>query len=114
MKFNFIATTFRYHEESLIDELKDLFYEFEDLSVIFNQTNIDGIIVGTCLKDPIDFVLFLRNKIKNVPWEIRYLLRFIPIEKVILSDIIKIKEVSQFLMSKIPSDATFKIVIEKR
>ena len=114
MQFNFIATTFRYHEESLIDELKDLFYEFEDLSVIFNQTNIDGIIVGTCLKDPIDFVLFLRNKIKNVPWEIRYLLRFIPIEKVILSDIIKIKEVSQFLMSKIPSDATFKIVIEKR
>ena len=65
MKFNFIATTFRYHEESLIDELKDLFYEFEDLSVIFNKTNIDGLIIGSCLKDPIDFILFLRNKIKE-------------------------------------------------
>ena len=41
MKFNFIATTFRYHEESLIDELKDLFNEFEDLSVIFNKTGIE-------------------------------------------------------------------------
>jgi len=114
MKFNFIATTFRYHEESLIDELKDLFYEFEDLSVIFNKTSIDGLIVGLCLKDPMDFVLFLRKKIKNVPWEIRYLLRFIPVEKVVLTDIIKIKEISQFLMNKIPSDATFKIIIEKR
>ena len=114
MKFNFIATTFRYHEESLIDELKDLFNEFEDLSVIFNKTNIDGIIIGSCLKDPIDFVLFLRNKIKNVPWEIRYLLRFIPVEKVVLTDINKIKEISQFLMKKIPSDTTFKIIIEKR
>ena len=82
MNFNFIATTFRYHEDSLIDELKDLFYEFEDLSVICNKTNIDGIIVGSCLKNPIDFVLFLRNKIRDVPWEIRYLLRFLPVEKV--------------------------------
>jgi tRNA acetyltransferase TAN1 len=114
MKFNFIATTFRYQEDSLIDELKDLFYEFEDLSVTFNKTNIDGLIIGFCLKDPMDFVILLRNKIKNVPWEIRYLLRFIPVEKVVLTDIIKIKETSQFLMKKIPSDTTFKIVIEKR
>jgi tRNA acetyltransferase TAN1 len=114
MKFNFIATTFRYHEDSLIDELKDLFYEFEDLSVICNKTNIDGLIVGSCLKNPIDFVLFLRNKIKDVPWEIRYLLRFLPVEKVVLSDITKIKEISQVLMNKIPSNTTFKIIIEKR
>jgi tRNA acetyltransferase TAN1 len=114
MKFNFIATTFRYHENSLIDELNDLFCEFEDYYVIFNKTNIDGLIVGQSWKDPIEFVLFLKKKIKDVPWEIRYLLRFIPIEKVVLTDINKIKEVSQFLMEKIPSNNTFKIMIEKR
>jgi tRNA acetyltransferase TAN1 len=61
-----------------------------------------------------DFVFFLRKKIKDVPWEIRYLLRFIPVEKVVLTDILQIKEISQSLMKKIPSNTTFKIMIEKR
>ena len=114
MEFNFIATTFRYKEDDLMDELLELFDEFGDSSATINTTNIDGLVLGLCLNDPIDFILFLREKLKDVPWEIRYLLRFIPIEKVVLTDILEIKHISIELMKKIPVDDTFKILIEKR
>jgi tRNA acetyltransferase TAN1 len=114
LEFNFIATTFRYKEEDLIDELRELFYEFGDLSTNICTTNIDGLIVGHCLKDPIEFIFFIRQKLRDTPWEIRYLLRFIPIEKVVLTDILEIKDVSIELMNKIPSDGSLKIQIEKR
>ncbi|MER5175654.1 MAG: THUMP domain-containing protein [Candidatus Nitrosocosmicus sp.] len=114
MEFNFIATTFRYKEDDLMDELLELFNEFGDLSATISTTNIDGLVFGLCLNDPIDFIFFLREKLKDVPWEIRYLLRFIPIEKVVLTDILEIKNVSIELMKKIPVGDSFKILIEKR
>ncbi len=114
MEFNFIATTFRYKEDDVIDELKELFYEFGDLTADIRPTNIDGLVLGQCLKDPIEFIFFIREKLKDVPWEIRYLLRFIPIEKVVLTDIVEIKEISIELMKKIPFDGSLKIQIEKR
>ncbi len=64
--------------------------------------------------DPVKFIFYLREKLKDVPWEIRYLLRFLPIEKVVLTDILEIKEISIELMKKIPFDDSFKILIEKR
>lgn len=114
MEFNFIATTFRYKEDDLIDELRELFYEFGDLSANIRTTNIDGLVLGLSSKDPVEFIFFLRKKLKDVPWEIRYLLRFIPIEKVVLTDILEIKDVSIELMKKIPNNESFKILIEKR
>jgi tRNA acetyltransferase TAN1 len=114
MEFNFIATTFRYNEDALIDELGELFEEFGDLSTTVSATSIDGLVVGLCLKKPIDFILFLREKLKVAPWEIRYLLRFIPIERVILTSALEIKDVSVELMKKIPDNDSFKILIEKR
>jgi tRNA acetyltransferase TAN1 len=66
------------------------------------------------MMDPIKFIFFLREKLKDVPWEIRYLLRFLPIEKVVLTEISEIKEISVELAKKIPIDDSFKIIIEKR
>lgn len=117
MEFDFIATTFRYREDDLIEELKDLFNDYassSNLSICITKTSIDGLIVGFGLGDLLDFISFLRDKLKDAPWEIRYLLRFIPIEKVVLTDILKIREISKELLKKIPSNASFKILIEKR
>jgi tRNA acetyltransferase TAN1 len=114
MEFNFIATTFRYKEASLVEELDDLFAEFGDSSATTLTTSIDGLVVGVCLKDPVDFIFFLRKKLKDVPWDIRYLLRFIPIEHVVITDVSEIKNTSIELMKKIPNNHSFKILIEKR
>ena len=116
MKFNFIATTFRYREDDLVQELVELFKEHAagDLSLSINKTHIDGLVVGLGLTNILDFISFLRKKLKDTPWEIKYLLRFIPIEMVVVTDIAKIKETSKDLVNKIPVDTTFKILIEKR
>jgi tRNA acetyltransferase TAN1 len=53
VEFNFIATTFRYKEDAIIDELREIFYEFGELSATIHTTNIDGIVVGYCVKDPV-------------------------------------------------------------
>jgi tRNA acetyltransferase TAN1 len=116
LKFNFIATTFRYREDDLIQELVELFKEYTtgDSSLYVNKTNVDGLVVGLGLTNVIEFISFLRKKLKDDPWEIKYLLRFIPIERVVVTDIVKIKEASKDLVNKIPIDTTFKISIEKR
>ncbi len=100
VEFNFIATTFRYKEDDLIEELKEIFYEIGELSVIIHATNIDGIVIGYSVMDPVKFIVYLREKLKDVPWEIRYLLRFLPIEKVVLTEISEIKEISIELAEK--------------
>ncbi len=113
MDFNYIATTHRYREEDLVDELQTLFRDNGDTNATSNISHIDGLITGTT-NDSINFVNFLRYKLKDTPWEIRYLLRFIPIEKAIITNISEIKNIAIELSKKIPKDATFKILIEKR
>jgi tRNA acetyltransferase TAN1 len=114
VEFNFIATTFRFKEDDLVDEIKELFYEFGDLYAAVRTTHIDGLVVGLCSKDPIDFIVFLRDKLKDAPWDIRYLLRFIPVEKVVLANLSELKNISVELVKKVSNDESFKILVEKR
>ena len=50
MNFNFVATTFRFREEDLMDELEDLFYEFGETDLEVNETNVSGLIVALFFK----------------------------------------------------------------
>src|SRR6185437_5442817 len=108
MDFNYIATTHRYREEDLVDELQTLFSDNGDAYATAYVSNIDGLVTGT-INDSLNFVNFLRQKLKDAPWEIRYLLRFIPIEKVANTNMSEIKDISIELAKKIPIDTTFKI-----
>jgi tRNA acetyltransferase TAN1 len=116
MNFNFVATTFRFREEDLMDELEDLFYEFGETDLEVNETNVSGLIVGKSSKDPQEFITFLRTKLETSAWEIRYLLRFIPIQAVVVTEIENIKNALLKLVdeSAIPSNEPIKILIEKR
>ncbi len=114
MEFNFIATTFRFREDDLISELEDLFYIYGDTEVRISATNISGIVTGTSLMDTLGFPAFLRGKLRETPWEIRYLLRFIPIEKVAPSDIGNIRDTSIRLLERLQASDTVKILVEKR
>jgi tRNA acetyltransferase TAN1 len=116
MDFNFVATTFRFREEDLMDELEDLFYEFGETDLEVNETNVSGLIVGKSSKDPQEFISFLRSKLDTSSWEIRYLLRFIPIQHVVLTEIENIKNVLLKLAdnANIPIYESIKIHVEKR
>lgn len=116
MDFNFVATTHRFAEEDLMDELENLFYEFGEKEAEVDATNVAGLIVGKSSRDPKEFISFLRTKLQDASWEIRYLLRFIPIQKVVTTDIENIKKSILELASsaQIQENQTVKIVIEKR
>lgn len=115
MIFNFLATTYRYKEEDLMDELEGLFYDFGETMVEVNETNISGLIVGKSSTDSELFVTYLREKLKDSPWEIRNLLRFVPIHRVVLSEV---EEISNCLLDlakeKITNKGPVKILVEKR
>jgi len=116
MDFNFVATTHRYAEENLMDELENLFFEFGEKEAEVNVTNVAGLIVGKSSRDPKEFISFLRQKLQDSSWEIRYLLRFIPIQKVVTTDIESIKKTVLELarVAQILENQAVKIVIEKR
>jgi tRNA acetyltransferase TAN1 len=115
MIFNFLATTYRYKEEDLMDELETLFYDFGETTAEVYETNISGLIVGKSSKDSELFIPYLRTKLKDSPWEIRNLLRFVPIQKVVLTDVEEIRNCLLHLAKeKIVDNGHVKILVEKR
>jgi tRNA acetyltransferase TAN1 len=115
MNFNFLATTYRYKEEDLMDELEGLFFEFGETAVEVNETNISGLIVGKSSTNPELFIHYLREKLKDSPWDIRNLLRFVPIHRVVLSEVEEIKDcLLDLAKQKITDKGPVKILIEKR
>ena len=115
MIFNFLATTYRYKEEDLMDELEGLFYDFGESTAEVHETNISGLIVGKSSKDSELFIPYLRAKLKDSPWEIRNLLRFVPIQKVVLTEVAEIKNsLLDLAKEKIVGGGPVKILVEKR
>ena len=115
MIFNFLATTYRYKEEDLMDELEGLFHDFGESTAEVHETNISGLIVGKSSKDSELFIPYLRAKLKDSPWEIRNLLRFVPIQKVVLTEVAEIKNsLLDLAKEKIVSGGPVKILVEKR
>jgi tRNA acetyltransferase TAN1 len=115
MIFNFLATTYRYKEEDLMDELEGLFSDFGESTAEVHETNISGLIVGKSSKDSELFIPYLRAKIKDSPWEIRNLLRFVPIQKVVLTEVEEIRNcLLDLAKEKIVGGGPVKILVEKR
>lgn len=115
MIFNFLATTHRYKEEDLMDELEGLFYDFGESTAEVHETNISGLIVGKSSKDSELFIPYLRAKLKDSPWEIRNLLRFVPIQKVVLTEVEEIRNcLLDLAKEKIVGGGPVKILVEKR
>lgn len=115
MIFNFLATTYRYKEEDLMDELEGLFYDFGESTAEVHETNISGLIVGKSSKDSELFIPYLRTKLKYSPWEIRNLLRFVPIQKVVLTEVEEIRNcLLDLAKEKIVGGGPVKILVEKR
>lgn len=115
MIFNFLATTYRYKEDDLMDELEGLFYDFGETAAEVHETNISGLIVGKSSKDSELFVPYLRAKLKDSPWEIRNLLRFVPIQKVVLTEVEEIRNcLLNLAKEKIINKGPVKILVEKR
>jgi tRNA acetyltransferase TAN1 len=64
--------------------------------------------------NPFDAIEGLRKILQERPYEFRFMLRIIPIEKVIQTDLGEIQRAVTELSSKIGEDETFRVTVEKR
>ncbi len=109
MNFNIIATTYRNMEDYLIEELNTL---VNDISI--HKTKISGLIVCFTPLNPFDVINSIKRISLEEPWRIRFILRLIPIEVVVNTDIEEIKKAALKLAERINENESYKIEIEKR
>ncbi len=112
--FNLLVTTARGNEEDVCSEIWYLLREMGDEAVQVEKTGVTGLIAVKTALNPFDVVKKLREILEKQPWEFRYTLRVIPIEKVVRTDLGEIQRAATKLASKIREDETFRVTVEKR
>jgi tRNA acetyltransferase TAN1 len=114
MNFNLIISTFRHHEEEAYNEILDILSGAGDSGAQAEVTDIIGIILGLTRIDPFQVIQIFHKLMIDKPWEIRYILRLLPIETVGPTQLEHIISDAKKLAIKIKKDETFRITVEKR
>jgi len=113
--FNLLATTSRGNERPMCNELLFLLKEaLGDGEAATSKTKIRGLIVAKTTLDPVVVIEKLRVILNERPYEFRYALRIVPIERVVPTDLEEIKRVTQELAGRIGEQETFRVTVEKR
>src|SRR5208283_3986418 len=113
--FNLLATTSRGNERPMCNELLYLLKEeLGDAQAETSKTKIRGLIVAKTMLDPCAAIEKLRAILKDRPYEFRYALRILPIERVVPTDLAEIKCVTAELSARIGENETFRVTVEKR
>jgi tRNA acetyltransferase TAN1 len=112
--FNLLITTSRGNEDNVCSEILYLFGEIGDPAATVDKTGITGLIVAKTAFNPFEVIEKFRGILKERPWEFRYTLRVIPIEKVVPTDLREIERAATELGSKIKENETFRVTVEKR
>ncbi len=85
-----------------------------DTEPIVAKTGIRGLVVAKTTLDPFNVVGKFRSILQERPYEFRYALRIMPIERVLPTSIDEIKKAAIELSEKIGEKETFRITVEKR
>jgi tRNA acetyltransferase TAN1 len=112
--FNLLATTSRGNEGYACSELWYLLEEIGDSTPTVDKTGVSGLIAAKTAFNPFDVIEKLRKILLERPYEFRYTLRIIPIEKVVHTDLGEIQRTAIELSSKIGEAETFRVTLEKR
>lgn len=112
--FNLLATTMRGFENAACSELRYLLGEIGESEPAVNRTGVSGLIAAKTAFDPFDVVDKFRAVLHERPYEFRYMLRVIPVERVVRTDLAEIKLAVMELSSKVGEGDTFRVTVEKR
>jgi tRNA acetyltransferase TAN1 len=115
MNFNLLVTTYRHREYDAVDELNVILQRFNiDMEMIEIQ-NVSGIILALANLNPFELITKFKELLAEEPWQFRYILRVIPIERALYTDLKNIeREVENLTLKKIKVNDTFRISVEKR
>jgi tRNA acetyltransferase TAN1 len=112
--FNLLVSTSKGNENNACSEIWFLLGELGDREALVDRTEVSGLIVAKTKLDPFKVVEGLRKILRERPWEIRYVLKVIPIEIVVRTRIDEIKRAAASLHHKILENEKFRVTIEKR
>ncbi|HEY3094487.1 MAG TPA: THUMP domain-containing protein [Nitrososphaera sp.] len=111
--FNLIVSTSRFREEEAQDEILDLLDMFGDPDAESEITEIKGLLLAETALDPLKVIEKLKELTDSEPWEVRYIMRVLPVELVVPTELSAIKQAARDLASKIGNDS-FRITVERR
>jgi tRNA acetyltransferase TAN1 len=113
--FNLLATTSRGNEKQMCVELSYLLKEeLGDPAPVVVKTGIRGLVAAKTVFDPCEVTQKLRAILQERPYEFRYALRIIPVERVVPTDLDEVKRVASELVANIGENETFRVTVEKR
>jgi len=112
--FNLLATTSRGNEDETCSELWYLLGQIGDSAPTVDKTGVTGLIIAKTAFNPFEAIENFRKILRERPYEFRYTLRILPIEKVVRTDLGEIQRVATELSSKIGENETFRVTVEKR
>ena len=113
-EFNLLATTSRGYETYARSELNFLFGMIGDAAPAIERTGISGLIAIKTNIDAFEVIRRFRAILRQRPYEFRFTLRIMPIEKVVRTDLGLIQQAVVELGSKIGENETFRVTVEKR
>ena len=112
--FNLLVTTSRGNEGDACSEFRYLLGEIGDSAPTVDKTGVSGLIAVKTAFDPFEAIEKFREILHDRPYEFRYSLRIIPIEKVVRTDLGEIQRAATDFSSKIGENETFRVTVEKR
>ena len=113
-EFNLLATTSRGFESYARSELRFLLEKIGDEAPSIERTGVSGLIAINTKLDALEAIKQLRTFLHEYPYEFRFTLRIIPVQKIVQTEMDKIQEAVEELGSEIGENETFRITVEKR
>ena len=111
---NLIITCARSLELETKNEIKKILDELGDQEPEILNVGMRGILMVNTIIEPSKIIDYVKNKIIEEPWLIRYCLRIIPIQMITETEIDKIKQNVIKLKDTIQKNDSYRITIEKR
>ena len=111
---NLVVTCGRNLESEAEIEIKKILEENTSEESNILKTGMRGILTVETKIDPLEFIDYVKKKINEEPWSIRYCLRIIPIQHVTVTSLPEIKQSVEDLKDIIQKDDSYRITVEKR
>jgi len=81
---------------------------------VVSKTGIRGLVAAKTALDPCEVIEKFRVILQERPYEFRYALRIIPVEKVVPTDLDEVKRAATELAADMGENETFRVTVEKR
>jgi tRNA acetyltransferase TAN1 len=109
-----LATSDIWSASAACSELWMLLRAVGDETPSVYRTRVKGLIAAETSLEPLEAIRRIRGELMERPESFKNLLRIIPVEATIPTEIDEIVETAQGLAEKIPGDESFRVTLEKR